>query len=434
MSEYQTVKEIAPEVLPARKHSRAKTRLMQGGAIAAATAALFAPSPNKQHLAGKVGTETTAAELRISPKPKAAAKFTIPRGEAGIDINAKQTLVAPEQLAGANIEVSAEDKESLSASTVKILIRLKDSFDDWQPWCTGDVISRHIEVTDDSGSTSTVEKRGVMLAAHCLDADNVGTDRGLMMTKSTGKAINVIDQTKYDYAIADPKDPFYPQTFTPIGRVTGISVSTETDAAFFQVEDVEDTVGQGSWPRAFSDIPAISYDNLQNQPQIGERVAIYGIPESSGNRPVVGYGWYLGKFIAPNEIRPMPVDMVAIRAKQPAYDGCEFGASGSIALGKHFRSGPLARRMDRVFDAETVLDRRGLRRADGVAYMLALESYISSMPENRAYFSRLTGIKVTPDMTICMFTSLDDSGMQALVEGMTRKLPNTPPTEYSNQK
>lgn len=284
-------------------------------------------------------------EAKTPPKPKPPAE--------------NPWLRKTSSLPGYEKVLKPEAREKLSASTVKVAFRHKgyNGYDPgvWVANCTG------VKVNANGGSY-------VSTAAHCLQ-NITAKDNGLFNKPADQpKAYDfakIADSARIEYGIFKSDNA---QNLTrPIGIVDGISVSMRGhDAALFSIRPTEEGAG------VFEAMPAANFATKQEQalprPKLGQKVALFGVPEAIGSRPLSGTGRYLGRIQISvrsdthDQIDTALVDIVGIKPKSIKEDACNFSASGSsfsatVKGNATYFSGPLSRRVNSIYDPY-IMDQR----------------------------------------------------------------------------
>ena len=302
--------------------------------------------------------------------------FVADQAGVGKGVVTGESLHLVNSLPGIEKLVSPEQRQLLEASTVKIAKRVKDSNSEWFESCTATKVT--------NGSESFI-----LSAAHCFSSD---------MASSGGKGavpdvLNMTELSSYEYAVFLPSKEPGLATGEPIARSSRLVIdfSGRADLALMRVDTSAD----------FDDIPAISledFTSVNKSPNLGEQVALYGVPGSSGNVPITATGTYFGRVTggalgSPNQF----IDLVGIDPSLPAEDACNYGASGSSAV---FADGS-------VTGALTIRNNIGYETG-----MKQPEDIHSS--QYRLMIESLTGLDLGEFTTICGFAVPDEQSFAVL--------------------
>lgn len=231
-----------------------------------------------------------------------------------------------EELPGWNIRVSKKERAALAQATVKILSRPKKPPEygvaPWSEVCTGSVIT----IPGKKG-------RFVMTTSHCdpsLDlAPNETPDY------SRPNAVDVVDASLNEFAIADPKEYAGLRAENPIAFVYKFSVHQRgIDLALMKVRPNQnlDTSGRS---RPFNSIKPVRYKPATNLVP-GQQVGITSIPEANGNRQITTHGRYLGTYTSYSPKRGYASQFAIVGVKPPSaqFDPFNYSASGSSSIVK----------------------------------------------------------------------------------------------------
>ncbi|MGH7241334.1 MAG: hypothetical protein ACREGB_03505 [Candidatus Saccharimonadales bacterium] len=241
-----------------------------------------------------------------------------------------------EKLPGYGNTVTEQERAMVRASTVKIAERDKgdatNQAGNWHGSCTG--IKSVI-----NGSTYIVTAR------HCFgnidmnktfpslnNSNNSASAPDLNTTKDITKDLSV------DVGVWTTSRDGTTNTAQTV-PVEDVSVRYYPDIALLKVNEA------GPAAASFDALPSIPYESLlSSSPKPGAEVAISSLPDAAGGAMVESTGWYLGRVYDPGDPNRQ-VDLVGVNPSSPAEDGCNFGASGSVAvMAGGTMTGPLSTR------------------------------------------------------------------------------------------
>jgi len=292
--------------------------------------------------AGKAGTRATAEAVLDSEK------------HAALEKKKPKPLTKPEKLPGYNILVSPERRQQFQGSAVKIVARQKGSDSAWGLRCDGAMVT---VPTDPNAQKGGPEQKLVLTAGHCFD-NETGRTEGLEPDPSAPPAQNFINSSTYEFGVVDPLTPHSPrEQLQPFADVTGISVNTKgQDWAMLMLAPKENLSGEATVGRTLDSMPAMPFSKEVARPVKGQEIALFGWSMVS-QRPVVGTGRFLGRIKSENWAgKAVPMDVVGINSKTKQGDSCFYGASGSVAVGENYISGPLAARMNKTYDPAFIVE------------------------------------------------------------------------------
>lgn len=241
------------------------------------------------------------------------------------------------QLPGFHLSVTRQEEKELDDATLKLTTRTDSPEtpdpNPWIEWCT----------------TLNVSLPGVnipydLTANHCFNIAT-GSASGVFFNslEPTMTALNYIGDTYEQVDVVDPHVPTAERDHFPIAQVNGISVDTagvDQSLLSLQPPNPADQTVPYDGERPYTDVPTVPLKKLitaNEEPALGQQVALYGIPQYSDNTPVAAVGRYIGRYSldTPDEngytaIRQL--DLVAVPAALPETDPCEHGSSGGSAV------------------------------------------------------------------------------------------------------
>ena len=329
---------------PESKKPVAAGRIRALGAAAASAVALIGIAPETAQAApGAAGSEKTALEAAAKPDKKARLRRLA-------------------ELPGFERQVTEAQRTALAKSFIKVMRRERGSGDEWTPWCSAE-------------KRNVGEQRYVLTAGHCFK-NETGSRGGLVDNPILADPANEYLFGRYEYGVAA-----YDKSNNPhvVGLVDRLTVSKDADAALLSVTPLPAEQLDPGAP-AFDDIGSLPIKPAVKKPQPGEQVALYGAPDSNGNRPFGVTGNYIGRIgIYDDDSRKKSylIDFVAISPQSAAEDPCAPGGSGGLALTAGGRTlGPLSTLVNGGYPNET----RGTLGAEKALYkswIFYLENYFN---------------------------------------------------------
>ena len=209
------------------------------------------------------------------------------------------------ELPAFNLPVTAEQKQELLDSTLKIYLRGPDN--SLVGMCTAEKVRYE-------------DKTFIMSARHCL----------------TNGSYSWTSPQQFEFY--DPKT--IPNTVYPVARARQIILDAgQGDYALFEVDANSDPVPSFSQSRTYDEVPALAYRPDFSPDLPGMQEALSGAPNSNNNHPTPGTGILLGRV---TDIYNRKYDDTAVKASANAVP-CNPGSSGSIeeSADSH-NSGPLS--------------------------------------------------------------------------------------------
>ena len=323
-----------PELVP-QEHNTPMWRKVTVGVVAAG--ALLSTNElrhdrNEHQLETQISSQNTEANQKIDKMARLLAASNGVRAETVLG----EGLKSVESLPGYEKSISPEKQSRFKKSVIKIGVRdpkLPES--SWGGNCTGTKVTIGSETR-------------VLTAAHCISTT------GQEWSAFTGdpglpgpNVLNVTDYLSSEYAVFGSSDFALPSNKTGHSEVESIvkDIDRTADFALLKVVPGNDE---------FDQLPAIDITQLENiAPLPGQEVALFGIPEASGNSPIETKGRYLGRVPSTSGLSTT-VDLVGIMAPEPGEDACNYGASGSIAMfAEGGFTGPLTARSNQGYGKES---------------------------------------------------------------------------------
>lgn len=407
----QTTDVAAPEQSPKPR----KRGFKEAGALMAASLAFMA-SIGESQTASAASKKTGASEAgRYAVSNSQKSQESLPPGKS---------LKRVEKLPGYEIRVSPERRKLLEDATVKIVRRWKGMDAPWQLWCTGGLVTLPSKTEGYSDGEGQVL---AMTAGHCFDDETGLSNKKGGPPPPFGGAMNFINVSNYEYGLVDPQIPFKSgESYVPFATVSGLSVSGEGDDWALMIpgsppsEKSAPTTG-----RSFDELPAIPFGEGVYSPTPGQEVALYGWPTSS-NRPIVGTGRFLGRrYFASWTGKMSKFDVVGINSKQPGQDTCHFGASGSLAIGENYISGPLGIRLNKTYDPAFIVENIERIPKNAPKYAKTLADYQYWERDWWKKAEKQLGVDAGKFDTLCFFSAPDQPTVDRLYEGFD----HFPPTK-----
>lgn len=282
-----------------REYSR---RVMMGAALGSLSLATAAKADSSGHSTPRANQKTPVHHL-------------IPMSETpGYALRVNPLLRA--ELANSEVKIVLHDQSNRFSSLPKL-----------REHCQGTVVSLP--------GVATTE---VLTNDHCFAEETGAAFGDFYDTAFPGvRAENFMQVSaakKLSYTIVDPQSRYNRQRdHYPIGLVNGESLSTNReDAALLSVSspDSAQIASAASMDeRPFDSIPGIpaeDFVSMQQEPPIGEQVAIEGTPAINHNVTISATGRYVGRY----KLSAMPgvYDWVAVKVPYPKKNPCQHGVSG----------------------------------------------------------------------------------------------------------
>ncbi len=376
---------------------------------------------------GAIGATALVGVLGIANNAEAATPKTGIGTPASHNEAVPKNLLNINQLSRGELPPSPEILDMHERSTVEIMayVEGEDPSTAWSV-CTG-------------AKVKIGEKEYFKSAAHCF-SQLTGEKSGILNWKSKiVRAMDFVKRKDLKYLIVDPKlDPELQKT-DPVAEVTGISMTKGIDEALLAFKPIDNASNEAIIPIDLNKQMNLSL--RQRQPKLGKKVSIYGLPLSSGHKPVAGTGTFIGgvSLQNPDDKTYRYVHVVGINTDSPATaeddaykaedDGCFWGASGSSYLaeinGSVVVSGALSGRVNRSHDAKTSFV-QPVYGPDGKITKTAQQVEDDWWD----FYQRSLGVDLRPLDTLCIFEvqRTDKEGVNTyrdLVKGFGKYAPST---------
>lgn len=311
------------------------------------------------------------------------------------DVISGKGLGKASDLPGFGTIVSADQREKLADSSLKIIKRNKGSNDEWQPWCSANKV-----IID---GTAFVETAG-----HCFE------EQGRIIIPGKGGpedlAYDIAPLSTADYAVVAPQPEAaqtYPAALLPLAYASGITINLGgTDVALIKPDTQSRPVATDGGVTRFDELTALDSPQSLGAPTPGQEVALQGMPTASGHVRVQAVGINLGRASFSDHYGFL--EAVGVRdITSPGQDPCSYGSSGSQGwLADGHRTGPLSRRNNNTFaERENPGDSPRLDQ------------------ENRLKLEQQLHLNLGEFSTVCMFEIADSTILTALVKAMGHYLP-----------
>jgi hypothetical protein len=273
---------------------------------------------------GTLSQSVASPERAVASSTPTEVATTNLKQEQGVYLRDAYELPAFE-LPGFDREVSRKQEMELANSTVKILRKLKNpgQYDHagWLETCTGNII----KLSGYKGPEIIIST-----AAHC--DSTTGKKSGANFNTAFAPAVDLLDSSLYDFAIADPMENNIDTPKTVIARVKRMSVNQRGADITFMSAEPTDERQPGQNARLIKSIKPLKI-KTNNNPILGQEVALASAPAAANNRLIKDKGIYAGMYTLYNEFgKPRKVAIVAINPFSPEEDVCNFGGSGSGAI------------------------------------------------------------------------------------------------------
>lgn len=366
--------------------------------------------------ADKAGGRATAEAVLNAEKPAALEK------------KKPKPLLKPEKLPGYNILVSPERRQQLQDSAVKIVARQKGSNLAWGLKCDGAMVTIPADPNSQKGGP---EQKLVLTAGHCFD-NETGRDVGLEPDPSAPPAQNFINSSAYEYGVIDPLTPHSPgEQLQPFADVTGLSVNTKgQDWAMLMLAPKENLSGEATVGRTLDSMPAMPFSKEVTRPVKGQEIALFGWSVVS-QRPVVGTGRFLGRIKSENWAdKAVPMDVVGVNSKTKQGDSCFYGASGSVAVGENYISGPLAGRMNKTYDPAHIVEIYNGTPRGSIDFPFEVQQYRGWAKKWWQDAEAKLGVSAAKFDTLCLFSVPEKVTATELYQGFG----NFPASKDTNNK
>lgn len=347
----------------------------------------------------KLEQKLTKEQQELSRVSNIASRLIgVPKSEL-----AGKNLRPVSELPGYSYEISRETRDSLLNSTLELLSRNKGDEGPFRPLCTATKVNYFGHV-------------GVLTAGHCVNLeDNINAGQ-----VDGWPAQNIFDSSSQEFAVSVAGDSY------PIATATGLAYTPSGDLDFAFLPMQPDTKGSTPASSQFDELPSVDLSKAKGTPLPGEQVALFSDPQANNFHPVVETGRYLGVARA-NAVDESgkefsaEVYVVGIDPSNAKSDSCNYGSSGSMAIGANgFFFGPLSWRQNVGYKSgdisQSIIDDPTVSEKDRITL---LEAQL--------------GIDLSQFSTICGYQIIRHSAdpqkdtMTSLIQGLDHIAPYLPP-------
>ena len=393
---------------PHRKHVGRIATLTGAALIASGVGAqkLDAKTPPKPHNSPteikKLKQQLTQEQQELTRVSNIASRLIgVPKGEL-----AGKGLKQVSELPGYHHEISHGTRSILLGSTLELMTKPKGSDEPFLPFCTATKVSYY-------------GHEGVLTAAHCLTGG-----ANVDMSRVDGwPAQDIVDSSSNLYAVSVAGDSF------PIAVADGIAYDMpgpgHDDFAFLSVQpdaksDTPRTISQ------FDALPSADISKAKTSPLLGEQVGLFSDPEANNSMPVMGTGRYLGRATVSwqdrygNSFSDL-ADIVGVDPNDPKGDSCNYGSSGSMAIGANgYLFGPLTWRQNAGYK-------------DGDQNQANIDNPVLSEGFRLKNLEKELGIDLSGFSTLCGYQIIKHSAdpqrdtLTSLIDGLEHFAPALPP-------